>query len=147
MSNFWGSYQGRLGEDPQTPSRHRFPVALTIFCLSTVVPAFSRPWALPPPAADDYPFFDRTRACIGPIGGPVQAFFALFARIGPIMDLYGHLSGKQEKNLTRSTWQVTKTTCFVPRGMLKHGGGNVFKGFCYLREAQDPELAQPPRFP
>lgn len=41
-------------------------------------------WALPPPAADDYPFFDRTSACIGPIGGPVQAFFALFARIGPI---------------------------------------------------------------
>ena len=71
-------------KDPQTPSRHRFPVALTIFRLSTVVPAFSRPWAPPPPAADDYPFFDRTSACIGPIGGPVQAFFALFARIGPI---------------------------------------------------------------
>ena len=76
--------RGRLGEDPQTPSRHRFPVALTIFCLSTVVPAFSRLWAPPPPAADDYPFFDRTSACIGPIGGPVQAFFALFARTGPI---------------------------------------------------------------
>ena len=36
------------------------------------------------PSADDYPFYDRTRACIGPIGGPEQAFFALFARIGPI---------------------------------------------------------------
>ena len=41
-------------------------------------------WALSPPAADDFPFFDRTRACIGPIGGPIQAFFALFARTGPI---------------------------------------------------------------
>ena len=61
------------------------------------------------------------------------------------MDLYGHLSGKQEKNLTRSTPQVTKKAHIVPSGMLEHAGGNVFKGFCYLREAQDPELAQPPR--
>ena len=104
---------------------------LTIFHLSTVVPAFSRPWAPPrypspnsPPSGRGlwcpdgpyhpppplrgcpqrgdwgktprpppvtvfplrrrFPFFDRTRACIGPIGGPIQAFFALFAGIGPI---------------------------------------------------------------
>ena len=50
------------------------------------------------------------------------------------MDLYGHLSGKQEKNLTRSTPQVTKKAHIVPSGMLQHAGGNVFKGFCYLRE-------------
>ena len=37
--------RGRLGEDPQTPSHHRFPVAPAISRLSTVVPAFSRPWA------------------------------------------------------------------------------------------------------
>ena len=37
--------RGRLGEDPQTPSHHRFPVVLAISRLSTVVPAFSRPWA------------------------------------------------------------------------------------------------------
>ena len=97
--------RGRLGEDPQTPSRHRFPVALTIFvyrpsCLRSrahgrlhVTPPlnplprggdFGAQMGPPTPAADDYPFFDRTRACIGPIGGPIQAFFALFARKGPI---------------------------------------------------------------
>ena len=42
--------RGRLGEDPQTPSRHRFPVALAIFRLSIVL-----------------------RACIGPVTGPIQA--------------------------------------------------------------------------
>ena len=52
--------RGRLGEDPQTPS-------VTVF-----------------PLRRRFPFFDRTRACIGPIGGPIQAFFALFARTGPI---------------------------------------------------------------
>ena len=36
--------RGRLGEDPQTPSHHRFPVALAISRLLTVVPVFSRPW-------------------------------------------------------------------------------------------------------
>ena len=46
---------------------------------------------------------------------------------------------------TPSTWQVTKTAQIVIAGMLRHGGGDVFKGFCYLREAQESELARPPR--
>lgn len=44
------------------------------------------PDPLPSPfsrSADVFPFFDRTRACIGPIGVPIQAFFTLFARMGP----------------------------------------------------------------
>ena len=62
----------------------------------------------------------------------------------PLMDQYGHLSGKQEKNQTRSTWQVTKTGCFVTCEMLQHAGWNVFKGFCYLREAPGQGSAQQP---
>ena len=56
------------------------------------------------------------------------------------MDLYGHLSGKQEKNLTCSTWQVTNTAYIVPSGMLQHGRGNVFKGFCYCGRLRDGGL-------
>ena len=45
------------------------------------------PAPLPSPfssCADDFPFIDRKRAFIGPIGGPIQAIFVLFAHTGPI---------------------------------------------------------------
>ena len=106
--------RGRLGEDPQTPSRHRFPVAPTV--------SVFRPHACL--------YRSNRRTCT-----------SVFR---PFCPYYGHLSRKQEKNLTRSTWQVTKTARFVPSGMLQHGGGNVFRGFCYLREARVLWLGKKP---
>ena len=72
---FAAAPRGRLEEDPQTPSRHRFPVVLAISRLSAVVPAFSRPRAPPRyPNPKSLPSGEGLGAQMGPSITPVTVF-------------------------------------------------------------------------
>ena len=70
-----GDFRAQMG--PSTPAAKRLPQGAT----------GGRP---PDPLPSSFsgfegvfPFHNRSRACIGPIGGPIRAIFALFARMGP----------------------------------------------------------------
>ncbi len=91
-----------------------------------------------------FPFFDRTRACIGPIGGPVQAFFALFAGIGPINGPIRAPLGetREESDLQHVASNKYGLYCSLRNAPARQR--ERFQGFLLLREAPGRGSAQWP---